>query len=172
MALPGRAQTFAIESCRDMLEKLDWELHQLKGDALLDPTTCRYTAFNAAVTAWQIADWVAQEANKEQKKAIGFKTLQGLQSIARQNCRALHLCRQVATASKHRMVTQHPDLTVDAGVEFGAPKHVSGPVHLETWTAYFIDGDKKLPAIQVLDEALHYWTGVIYGNRISGGHAA
>lgn len=68
MPLLSRHQTFALESCRDLLEKLDRELDRYRevagrdeedATALLDLVDrLKDSAFNAAVTAWHLCDWV------------------------------------------------------------------------------------------------------------------
>src|SRR5258705_13103099 len=116
MALPGQPQTFSIENCRDMLEKLDWEIDQLK-HALATQLVehLKYGCFNAAVTAWQLADWVHADLTDEQRKALGIgNNLGDLQEKVRTECRELYLCRQIATASKHQKVTAYFDETVSA----------------------------------------------------------
>jgi pantothenate kinase len=52
MALPGQPQTFAIDSCRDMLNKLEWEIEQLQLPvASHSPQHLQYGCYNAAATA-------------------------------------------------------------------------------------------------------------------------
>jgi hypothetical protein len=112
MALPGRDQTFAFTDCRELLEKLDREVDrygEVAGrDELLDPEALlklvhqlKDSAFNAAVTAWHLCDWVFNDMTPEQRAKLNFRNLADLQEHVRENCRALYLCRQAATASKH-----------------------------------------------------------------------
>lgn len=68
----------------------------------------------------------------------------------------LHLCRQIATASKHSIVSVHPDPKVGAAVRAGEPIQVSGPVFFNAWEA-----------VDVFEAAERYWTPFIYGNRIA-----
>jgi hypothetical protein len=59
MPLPGRDKTFALENCRDLLNKLEREIDRLSAARDRDDlTTMIDTAFNAAVTAWHLCDWV------------------------------------------------------------------------------------------------------------------
>ena len=170
MALPGRQQTFAMDDCRDMLHKLEWEIDQLK-DAVtkLDPMRLKCVCYNAAVTAWQLADWIIADATAEQKTALGIKRaieteeLGALQAKARDECRELYLCRQLATASKHRDVEFHFDPMVDAGIEIDD----SGPDHFVAWDAFVDDHGTKRSAITIFERARDYWTGIIYQNKIS-----
>jgi hypothetical protein len=167
MALPGRDQTFAFTDCRELLEKLDREVDrygEVAGrDELLDPEALlklvhqlKDSAFNAAVTAWHLCDWVFNDMTPEQRAKLNFRNLADLQEHVRENCRALYLCRQAATASKHWIVNKYADPKVQVIVT-----GESG------WTIYFVDDDKEIPADQVFDEALAFWTGFIYGNHIA-----
>jgi hypothetical protein len=92
-----------------------------------------------------------------------------MQDYARTQCRALHLCRQVATASKHYTVDKFPDPDVGVIVTLNS---IPEPAPLKFHVAaacfvYFVDGDRKREAEDVFDEALRFWTELIYGNQIA-----
>jgi hypothetical protein len=172
MVLPGRAQTFAYENCREMLNKLEREIdryrevagvtEKLEGEMLLRHVDqLKDSAFNASVTAWHLADWVFNDLTPNQRQALNLKKLGELQARARK-CRALYLCNHVANASKHWSVEgKYHDPTIAAVVECS-----------ETgWVGYFLDGATKKPADQVFDAALEFWTHFIYHNGIAKGHA-
>jgi len=166
MPLPSREQTFAFADCRELLEKLDREIDRyrevagrdgLERDALVKLVDqLKDSAFNASVTAWHLCDWVFNDMTPDQRQKLGFKKLSDLQDHVRNNCRALYLCRQAATASKHWTVNQHADpevqviVTADTG-----------------WTIYFVDDGRKTPADQIFDDALGFWTGFIYQHQIA-----
>lgn len=167
MALPSREQTFAFANCRELLEKLDREIDRYREvagrDELLEPDALlrlvdqlKDSAFNASVTAWHLCDWVFNDMTLAQQQKLNLTKLGDLQEHARTSCRALHLCRQAATASKHWIVNQHADPTVQVVVtgETG-------------WTIYFVDGGRKIPAEQVFADALSFWTGFIYTQGIA-----
>lgn len=167
MALPSRDQTFAFENCRELVQKLSREIdrysevagneEELDWDALIRVVDqLKDSAFNAAVTAWHLCDWVFNDMTPKQRKKFGFKTLADLQNHARHNCRELHLCRQAATASKHWTVHQHPDRDVQVVVT-GEPG----------WTIYFVDQGKEIPADQVFEMALSFWNEFIYAHGIA-----
>src|SRR5262249_23449883 len=159
MPLLSRQRTFAYKSCRDLLEKLRREVKRYRliaGRDGADVEELKDVAFNASVTAWHLSDWVFNDLTEEDRKKFGFKDVQDLQEHARTSCRALYLCRYAATASKHWQVTTYPD-----------PK-VQTVVTAETsWCIYFLDNERRIPADQVFDEALHFWTQFIYGNEIA-----
>jgi hypothetical protein len=167
MALPSRNQTFAYENCRDLLEKLDREIDrycEVAGSQFSEPgenliravDQLKDSAFNASVTAWHLCDWVFNDLAVEQRQKLGLNRITDLQKHVREQCRALHLCRLAATASKHWAVERHADPAVHTVVT------------AETgWTIYFVDGDSKISAEKVFIAARDFWTGFIRDNGIS-----
>jgi hypothetical protein len=168
MPLPSREQTFAFADCRELLEKLDREIDRYrevagrdedKPNALLKLVEqLKDSAFNASVTAWHLSDWVFNDMTQEQREKLSFRSLGDLQAHVREKCRALYLCRQAATASKHWIVNHYPDPEVQAMVTC---EDEAG------WIVYFVHGGNKVPADQVFDEALAFWTGFIYQHQIA-----
>jgi hypothetical protein len=104
------------ESWVDLVWKLYWEIVRLHHATPHDVIDMKCFAFNAAVTAWQLTDWVYGDMTQAQRDRHGIKSKRAFQDMARDQCRAIHLCRQIATASKHREVTLHVDKSVGAGV--------------------------------------------------------
>jgi hypothetical protein len=169
MPLPSRDQTFAYEDCRELLKKLEREIDRYlevvgrdeqEPEALLKLVDqLRDSAFNAAVTAWHLCDWVFNDMTPEQRQRLGFTSLSDLQKHVRETCRALHLCRQAATASKHWKVNSYPDPDVEVVVW-----------HDETgWTIHFVDRGQDRPADVVFELALAFWTEFIRGQGIATG---
>jgi hypothetical protein len=164
MALPSRGQTFAYENCQDLVEKLDREIDRYCEVAGNDDTGANVltlvhqltdSAFNAAVTAWHLCDWVFNDLTLEQRRELGLKKLSKLQDHAKEQCRALYLCRYAATASKHWLVERNPDPTIQVVV-----------AHEDGWTIYFVDDGKKTPAEQVFMAARDFWDQFIRANGI------
>jgi hypothetical protein len=158
MPLPSRQQTFAYESCRDLLEKLRREIVRYRSIVRRDDANVeelKDIAFNASVTAWHLGDWVFNDLTAEQRERFGFKDTGDLQKHVCTNCRALYLCRYAATASKHWQVTIYPD-----------PKVQTVVTAEKGWGIYFVDDNKRIAADQVFDEAFHFWTQFIYSNEI------
>ena len=84
-------------------------------------------AWNCFVTAWQLTDWVwettpTKRRNKVLKDFGGTSMSCGnpqclrseFHKILRYQCRALHLCQQIATGSKHKIIARYPDPDVHA----------------------------------------------------------
>jgi hypothetical protein len=99
MPLPGRANTFAFESCRDMLCKLEREVERYASVDGKHVDEMKDLAFNIAVTAWHLCDWVFMDMKPEQRISFNIRTPGDVRERAF-TCRALHIFRQVATSSK------------------------------------------------------------------------
>ena len=54
-------KSFELRDSRDMLKKLRWELNNLFCRQRYDIAVCQYHAFNCAVTAWHVTDWLWQD---------------------------------------------------------------------------------------------------------------
>jgi hypothetical protein len=171
MVLPSRKQTFAFADCRELLEKLDREIdryQEVAGRKEREPAALvklvdqlKDSAFNASVTAWHLCDWVFNDMTPDKRQELGFKDLHDLQDYVRKHCRALHLCRQAATASKHWTVNQHHDPNV----------HVLVTCYNNVgWIIYFVHNGEKLGADQVFREALTFWTEFTFQHEIRKAH--
>ena len=117
MALPGIPQTFAVQNSWEMVDKLWWEIEEYRDEVELQKKLWR--AFNCAVTAWHICDWIHKELTEA--RAPGISGLTTFQNYLRENCRSLHVCRYLATASRHRGVRDHPDESIQVLVESKYP---------------------------------------------------
>jgi|GEM_PF-1910041 hypothetical protein len=169
MALPGKDKTFALDNCRDLLRKLEREIKRF-GQDRTDIEARIDHAFNAVVTVWHLSDWVFADMTEEQKLKLQIFSLPELKAHALQ-CRAIRLCRQAATASKHWEVTNFPDPNVAVIVTTKPIGDTTVPwpsIYIAPdWYLYFVDAQKTLEAEQVFEEALHFWTGFIYQNGIA-----
>jgi hypothetical protein len=159
MPLRGRDHTFALANCRALLSKLEREIKRYREtDAGDSAAAAEMTdlAFNISVTAWHLCDWVFEDMTADQRKKLDIQKLSDLQKLAREH-RPLHLCRQLATGSKHWEVSQHPDPDIRAVV-----CHTGSE-----WRISIKDGDKELDAIEVFESACGFWANFIYTNRIA-----
>ena len=169
MALPGRDKTFALENCRDLLRKLEREIERFGAERNNVEARIDH-AFNIVVTAWHLCDWVFADLRPEQKVKLQIYNLSEMQARARK-CRALQLCRQAATASKHWKVSDYPDpnvaVIVTANAIGGVPTKLPPLYIAPSWYLYFVDGPDLQEAEQVFDLALEFWTHFIYHNGIA-----
>ena len=107
MALPGVPQIFAVEGARDLSDKLYEDICCYVAEP--DQLRKMWKAFDCAVTAWHISDWLWRE-----RKAAGLFTgnVQDFQNEMQVKHRALRLCKYIATASKHSGVDYSQDPTI------------------------------------------------------------
>jgi hypothetical protein len=128
-------KSFGLRDSRDILEKLTWELQNLFLRRRYDIKVCQYHAFNCAVTAWHLTDWLWQdidsspELKAKLEREIGpLKNDQAFQKYVSEECNALRLCQQIANGSKHcRLTRGKPDPNVAAEIsDVGDPIIVDG----------------------------------------------
>jgi hypothetical protein len=121
---PGKTLVLATPS--DVYSKLLWELGNLKGsgaeEALHDELA--YHAYNFAVTAWHLIDWVWTASDDNLRTCIsGFfegATISKMQHLTKAiagRYRTIHVCGQIANGSKHYIA----DRTDDPAIEAKAP---------------------------------------------------
>lgn len=149
---PPPPQTFGFESCVDLVWKLYWEIERLHHATPHNVIDMKCFAFNAAVTAWALTDWVFLEMTPAQRDRHGAGSLSEFQKLARKQCRALHFCRQIATASKHRTVILHADRGVSTDISV-----TPVPGEFGTWEIVIRDGAATHLAVDVLEQARLYW---------------
>ena len=119
-------KVFGLATPQHMLMKLGWEIAGLRS-ALSVPikpgAEPAYHAFNCAVTAWHMTDWIWQSATADDRvevlsklaaPATGKSNFGAFTQALTQRHRVLHICRQIATGSKHKIVERHPDADVGA----------------------------------------------------------
>jgi hypothetical protein len=197
---------FMLATPAHMLTKLHWEIHNLR-KALSERAehighihAPAYCAFNCAVTAWHLADWTWKAGSPEQRACIlssfgiestgAEKDFTKFQIAVVQGSRALRICRQIATGSKHMKVTQYPDpdIRAESGLEriptastavlgqaiFG--KAVSAtPVTYDFYRLVVHDKGVQRPALEIFDEAFNDWEqflgqwGFVEGKLVAAG---
>jgi hypothetical protein len=166
MAFPAREKTFKLENCRDLYNKLQREIDRFKKD-LTDPLDRADHAFNVVITAWHLCDWVHAGLTSELRSKLKIRSRKDMQAVARE-CRALHLCEQAATASKHWAVfEEYRDPKVSTIVAIAPARKLPDDIYRPPkFDILFKDGDKLIEAETVFDEALDFWTQFIYQNKI------
>ena len=156
MALEGVRQTFAIESASDLIDKLEWEISLFKEE---DRLPCKiWLAWNCAVTAWSIADWVYEEFDQVQREYSNNKNYHNYLCL---QSRALYVCRQIATASKHRLKTEKLyDKNLESCVAIKAVSFSFGNCTADA-DFYVIDNTVKKLAVDVFRDAQTFLDGEI-----------
>jgi hypothetical protein len=167
---------FVLATSQHMMMKLSWEIAALE-EALASDDLHRmhdraYIAYNSAVTAWHLTDWVWSEASPELRrnmlskfKAIGSQKRHFQMALAK-DCRELQICRQIANGSKHK-VLETPDPTVRADVEWHIERARAGvfrpgdPLVKYGYQLFVIDQSTRRPALDVFHEVERYWRGLL-----------
>jgi hypothetical protein len=136
-------KSFELRDSRDILEKLHWELNNLFFRQRHDIKACQYHAFNCAVTAWHVTDWLWQDMSPALKSDLHVKSCKAFQDYVRNACPALNLCHEIANGSKHCLVERNPDSTISAvisdgeGNDYGNPVIVKGDTHHLADTVFY-----------------------------------
>ena len=159
--------SFALRSPADLLEKLKRELERLQQDETYQSDH----AFNFAVTAWHMTDWVHKDARQRDPtnpNPFGYKRIGNFQQFVRGDCRALGICDELANGSKHfekhfesapenKKTVLKTDASIVGGASLGVFKldvdRLAGTVLIIRLT-----GDESVRAEEVFAEAIAYWT--------------
>ena len=176
MAIPDREKTFSLKTSRDLLHKLEWELAGLKSADNQDLSHLAFAAFNTAITAWHLSDWVwadmsdAQRAELSENWKTPLKGIGDFRARLRQENRSIAICREIATASKHVSVTQSPEPNIATVASAKASQVMNGSdivvvgesaIVVSTWTLKIIDGGNIDEFIAVVNSALEFWSDFI-----------
>ena len=173
-------QVFMLATPAHMLTKLHWEIYSLRKSMSAQPEHIghahapSYHAFNCAVTAWHLTDWAWQASSPEQRTHI-LACLQvesgdqargdfaKFQTALRNQSRALHICRQIATGSKHMTVTAHHDPEIRAEMRWESEPARAGkmragdPLDIHLYRLVISDNGVERTALDVFEEAFKVW---------------
>src|SRR3954452_24996657 len=99
--MPARKR-LGLNRPTDLLAKLHWEIVQL-GLPVNEEAVVSYRAFNCAVTAWSISDWVWNAASAELRQQLRSESprpeardAECFASLLRAQSRELAICQQLA----------------------------------------------------------------------------
>ncbi|QOY74010.1 hypothetical protein [Pseudomonas sp. OST1909] len=99
---------FGARCLDDMVWKLAWEIRNLEREE--NSTTgpyqnekeAEFAAFNCAISAWHILDWVWRTCNQEQKAKISPDgTFKSFKAAMAAECRSLLICQTLCNSTKH-----------------------------------------------------------------------
>lgn len=154
MALPGVPQTFAIEDAADMVNKLAWEIDGLRDEPEIERKLWR--AFNCAVTAWHVTDWLWRERGEGH-------TLSVFQAGLIERCPALLACRYITNASKHGGVDRNPNDTITVRVEASDddlgdwPQAILQSTRSHHWSLVIRTPEGEVDALVLFDRVRQFW---------------
>ncbi len=181
MIRAGKPATYGLENSRDVLKKLEWEQHGLKAASEQEPKELFYRAFNAAVTAWHLAEWVWRDMTRDQRqqletdwdKPLNVNDDNGgaFRHELIQINREIAICREIATASKHVEVSRNRDTTIDTVASARTSRVVSsdgetvrvgkGFVVVPAWKLKVIDGSARRDFIEIIGLVIEFWTDFV-----------
>jgi hypothetical protein len=168
---------FGLYDPKHVFNKLGWELQTLmeSGSVWTDNNgqpVSMYGAFNTAVTAWHMSDWLwhsSPEVRDKLKKRFKLNFSEGtknqlheglkrFQDAVTMECRALYICREIANGSKH-MRTSKVDANIHALVEWHPAIEAVGLVKPGDLVPDLTISDhgKKQDAVAWFIEAFGFW---------------
>src|SRR6516225_361432 len=172
-------KTLAMQSSRDMLEKLKREIDRLAGSIIRQEIVDH--GLNAAMTAWHLTDWVWKEIQGSTRRptltaraGAPIRELKQFQELVKRNCAELAYCEDIAISTKHFAFSKLPVFSTKVTERFkinpapiskdgGATRHqFPPPGETATYTAqaaelWITDGRSLTPATEVLEHAFQWW---------------
>lgn len=174
---------FGLRTAPNLFRKLLWEREQLH--RALAPEIYRYpdvgpiyVAFNCAVTAWHLVDWVWADATDTQRATLAstyglcqFKGRKGRKGFSEALCERvpeLAACHDIANGSKHFQLTQ-PKSSVKVEADFAvvvdpAMSGLNCGEYLLTLHVWLPDRKQNMTAKVFFDKILAFWYATM--NRI------
>ena len=172
-------KTLAINSSRDMLEKLRREIDRLAGSIIRQDIVDN--GLNAAMTAWHLTDWVWKEIQGSTRRptltaraGTPIRELKQFQELVKRNCAELAYCEDIAISTKHFAFSKLPVFSTKVTERFKigqvpiskdgvATPHQFSPIGENiTYTAqaaelWITDGRSLTPAAEILENAYQWW---------------
>ncbi|KAB1086175.1 hypothetical protein F4V91_06840 [Neorhizobium galegae] len=160
-------KTFGLRTPTDLYRKLVHDIERLDTAPYSAPLS--YAAYDCAVTATHIADWVVHTVGSAQHLRLTGKTTghnEAMKGFGQTNAKrlpALEFCRQIANAVKHVKVTRGPtmdNMTTGRSVRFDPPIDFTQPIPPDQKMlphAYITVDDKSYPVINLFRDMAVQW---------------
>src|SRR5262244_4403807 len=124
-------KTLAMQSSRDMLEKLRREIDRLAGSIIRQDIVDN--GLNAAMTAWHLTDWVWREIQGSTRRptltakaGAPIRELKQFQELVKRNCAELAYCEDIAISTKHFTFSKLPVFSTKVTERFKINRSMSG----------------------------------------------
>jgi hypothetical protein len=169
--VPGQPHTFGLASARNMFRKLEWEVAELVRPDIYTV----YRAFNVAVTAWHLVEWVWADLPFG-RRLVWQNHPPAFRENCGKECPDLLLCGLVAEASKHRARDSRrvkPEGIVTIALadvvhtKAGSAK-CGDPLATWTWRLIIREREREHTAIEVFARVLDFWREFI-GRELPAG---
>jgi hypothetical protein len=173
-------KTFAINSSRDMLEKLTREIERFAGSIIRQEVVDH--GLNAAMTAWHLTDWTWREIqgsiprlrNLTARAGTSIRELKQFQEFVKRNCAELAYCEGIVVSTKHFAFSKLPVFSTKVterfrispepiGKDGGATLHqfslTGGTVSytVQASELWITDGRSLTLAAEVLEDSFQWW---------------
>lgn len=156
-----------LEPSLDLLAKLHWEIEQL-GLPQDQEVVASYRAFNCAVTAWSICDWVWNAATPDLRERFRAESPNPndrgsgpLAALLRKQSRELAICQQLANGSKHFILdNKYNDATVSSYRSASVSLYLSDDGRsraVSTHGVFIADDDRTYADLVLFSRARDYW---------------
>jgi hypothetical protein len=183
-------KTLAINSSRDMLEKLKREIERLAGSIIRQEIVDH--GLNATMTAWHLTEWTWREIQGSiprfrsftEKAGTSIRELKQFQEFVKRDCAELAYCEGVSISTKHFTFSKLPVFSTKVterfrinpdpiGKDGAATRHQFSPTgETVSYTAqacelWITDGRSLTSAAEVLEDAFQWWRKFIDEMSIS-----
>ena len=172
-------KTLAMQSSRDMLEKLRREIDRLAASIIRQEIVDH--GLNAAMTAWHLTDWAWREIQGSTRlptltarAGAPIRDLKQFQELVKRNCAELAYCEGIAVSTRHFAFSKLPVFSTKVTERFKigpvpiskdgvATLHQFSPIGENiTYTAqaaelWITDGRSLTPAAEILENAYQWW---------------
>jgi hypothetical protein len=164
---PGVPQVFAMRNSRDMLAKLKWEIDQLLNETGYPSwNAVAYSAFNCAITAWSLVDWLWEEMSDADKSSFGTSAKFGAYCMSHSS--NLEICESLANSGKHRKRLEsrfNTSIAVKTSAEvtpFRCGQHGAGdPLATWKWETTVLHHQNEQQAVDIFLGAYNEWVQLI-----------
>jgi hypothetical protein len=177
MSLAPR-NSLAMQSSRDMLEKLKREIERFAGSIIRQEVVDN--GLNAAMTAWHLTDWtwrkiqdsIPQRRILTARAGTPIKELKEFQEFVKRDCTELAYCEGIAISARHFVFSKLPVFStkvaerfkrgpVPIGKDGGATRHPptgeSISYTTEASELWITDGRSPTSAAEILENAFQWW---------------
>jgi len=173
-------KTFAINSSRDLLEKLKREIERLASSVIRQEIVDH--GLNAAMTAWHLTDWTWGEIQDSPPRlrsltartAKPIRELKQFQEFVKRNCNELAYCESIAVSTKHFAFSKLPMFSTKVIERFKiSPNQIGkngrGTLHqfsptggsisytVQALQLWITDGRSLISAAETLESAFRWW---------------
>jgi hypothetical protein len=177
---PTPPKTFAINSTRDMLDKLKREIDRLAGSIIRQEVVDH--GLNAAMTAWHLTEWAWRDIQDSiprlraltARAGMPIRELKQFQEFVKGDCAELAHCEGISVSTNHFAFSKPPVFSSKATQRFkigpdpfgkngGAKPHQFSPTgETVSYTAqasalWISDGRSLTPAAEILENAFQWW---------------